>query len=634
MNITGGVGQDLLIGTAQVDDIRGGAGDDRITVTASGTGIDRYFGDAGDDLLLIPANYDAFSNAFEFFGGDGVDTIDATAFGGGLVLENFSDGSIAPAERVLFGAGGDVYDGRVDSPFALNLSGGDGDDRLSGASARDFLFGGNGRDDLFGRGGDDQLGGDFGDDRIDGGAGADVIQGGPGADELTGGAGADVFRYQVGSESTGAAPDLIVDFVSGVDRLDLLGLGVITPFITREGGANIVRAQTSGGEFLVRVLSNITLADILVTEGPRTLTGMAGEDRLIGGTGADVFVGGGGRDTMTGGAGSDVYRYLAVADSSGAQADYITDFTPGQDRIDVTAVVPTAVSIVRQGAASFVFVNTHGGAMTITADGPVNGTDVLAGGIGVYLIGTTGSDALVGGAAADAIEGGEGSDLITGGAGADALFGGAGADIFRYGVVGESSSAAPDAIFDFQTGFDRVDLSALALTSISLVRNGGATFLFGATPTGAFQLAAAGGDLNATDLRLATSLGVYMVGSGSADTMIGGFGADALQGGGGDDVLIGGPSADALFGGAGADVFRYLGLSDSGLASADTIFDFQAGVDRLDLSALRTGTADRYGVAYTGSAAFVFVDLGGDGANELLIQLDVSGQFSAADILF
>jgi Ca2+-binding RTX toxin-like protein len=56
-----------------------------------------------------------------------------------------------------------------------------------------------------------------GHDTLTGGAGSDVLIGGEGSDALTGGAGADTFRYDAAS----TAPDLIGDFQSGTDKIDL-----------------------------------------------------------------------------------------------------------------------------------------------------------------------------------------------------------------------------------------------------------------------------------------------------------------------------------------------------------------------------------------------------------------------------
>lgn len=59
-------------------------------------------------------------------------------------------------------------------------------------------------------------------------------------------------------------------------------------------------------------------------------------------------------------------------------------------------------------------------------------------------------------------------------------------------------------------------------------------------------------------------------------------GRDTLVGTGGDDVINGGLGADTLSGGAGRDRFVYTSLRDG----VDTITDFQAGIDIIDLSAL------------------------------------------------
>lgn len=74
--------------------------------------------------------------------------------------------------------------------------------------------------------------------------------------------------------------------------------------------------------------------------GDDVLRGRANNDRLNGGDGNDIIVGGGGRDTMTGGEGQDLFAFASVGDSSnrfGAR-DRITDFTQGEDRIDLSAI--------------------------------------------------------------------------------------------------------------------------------------------------------------------------------------------------------------------------------------------------------------------------------------------------------
>lgn len=59
---------------------------------------------------------------------------------------------------------------------------------------------------------------------LKGGEGDDWLYGAEGADTLWGGKGKDLFAYGRASDSTQAAPDRIMDFVSGEDRVDVSGV--------------------------------------------------------------------------------------------------------------------------------------------------------------------------------------------------------------------------------------------------------------------------------------------------------------------------------------------------------------------------------------------------------------------------
>lgn len=67
----------------------------------------------------------------------------------------------------------------------------------------------------------------------------------------------------------------------------------------------------------------------------KSLTGTAGRDTLVGTPGDDVITGLAGADRLTGGEGRDTFVYTSLRDGS----DTITDFVPGTDRIDLSAVV-------------------------------------------------------------------------------------------------------------------------------------------------------------------------------------------------------------------------------------------------------------------------------------------------------
>lgn len=93
-----------------------------------------------------------------------------------------------------------------------------------------------------------------------------------------------------------------------------------------------------------------------------------------------------------------------------------------------------------------------------------------------------------------------------------------------------------------------------------------------------------------------------LTGGDLRDTLIGGEGDDMLSGAesgdvitgnDGDDVLLGGIGRDTLIGGEGADTFLYLSADESTVLdrALDMIGDFEAGIDKIDISALNLFTA-------------------------------------------
>jgi serralysin len=135
--------------------------------------------------------------------------------------------------------------------------------------------------------GNDLLVGNSVNNILKGGAGNDILYGGLGADQLWGGAGADVFVYGSVGESTAAAPDRILDFVRGQDKIDLSALdefvngGVVLQFVnsfTGQAGQAILSynaASNVGGlgidfngdaqaDFAISLIGQATQADIVV----------------------------------------------------------------------------------------------------------------------------------------------------------------------------------------------------------------------------------------------------------------------------------------------------------------------------------------------------------------------------------
>jgi serralysin len=160
-----------------------------------------------------------------------------------------------------------------------------------------------------------------------------------------------------------------------------------------------------------------------------------------------------------------------------------------------------------------------------------------------------------------------------------------------------------------------------------------------------------------------------LIGNGGDDTILGGDGNDHLVGGegndylygeNGDDSLFSGTGADHLWGGAGRDVFDYrYGANNSNLTQGvDTIYDFEQGLDKIDLSALDanvltpiSGRTGNDAFSFVGSAAFtnkpgelrhefvdgntfVHADVNGDGMADMTIMLTGQVSLTGTDFFF
>ncbi|MEK0085758.1 calcium-binding protein [Benzoatithermus flavus] len=294
-----------------------------------------------------------------------------------------------------------------------------------------LFLGTTGDDDIVGTFGADQIYGDYGNDLLWGDNGSDTIRGSFGNDLLNGGTGADCLRSDQGN-------DVLV-----------------------------------GGEDGSR--------DILI--------GLYGRDWLDGGAGNDTLDGGVGADTLIGGDGADVFVYQSIKDSPATGGDFIQDFDPSQDQIDLSNVrTGTGQDFVFIGQTSFtglgqvaveytadglthVNVNTSwaaGSEMVITLQGwvplgesnfilhggdqfaPVRDENFLSTEGDDWFFGEGGNDYAFGGAGNDELHGGPGEDMLRGGDGNDILVGEQGNDLY-YGGLGRDSF-----VFDGNFGHDLV----------------------------------------------------------------------------------------------------------------------------------------------------------------------------------
>lgn len=509
-SLNGGTGDDSLHGGAGADTLKAGAGNDLLYGGADadwlegGEGEDSLHGGAGNDVL-VGGTYDAYWNTYGSVGsdtylfgrGDGQDTLyDHDSSSGAIDKIVFQAGILPTDVSATRSANGDLVLKIKDSTDQLTVYGYFANEATGGWQIEEVHFeddpstvwrvadvkliqfsSGRGNDTLIGYASDDTLFGYEGDDSISGANGNDVLDGGAGN-----------------------------DWLSGHDGHDSLDAGA----------------------------------------GSDVLKGGAGNDRLSGGADADMLEGGAGNDTLHGGLGNDVLNggfydaYWGTYSGSGNDT-YLFQRGDGQDTVfdndgssgnlDTLVfgrgIVPSDVALSRDINQGLVlkllgstdqitvrgyFMNDGASGWTVEEirfdDDPAT-VWRLADVKRMALAGGAGNDTLIGYASDDLLMGNDGNDSLSGEAGNDLLDGGAGADSLRGGA-----------------GNDRL--------------SGGA----------------------------------------GADNLQGGSGSDTLHGGAGNDVLIGG-THDAYwntYSGAGDDTY-VLGRGDG----PDTIYDTDSTAGNTDV---------------------------------------------------
>ena len=143
-----------------------------------------------------------------------------------------------------------------------------------------------------------------------------IVLGLGGNDTIVGGAGADMLFGNVGDDS-----------LTGGDGSDTLFGGKDNDVLFGDAGNDVLF-----GNLGVDTLHGGTGAD--------TLFGGQGNDVLFGDDGNDWLSGDLGDDTLTGGAGADTFSF-----APGSGHDVVTDFTKGQDRLDISAYVQSGAHV-------------------------------------------------------------------------------------------------------------------------------------------------------------------------------------------------------------------------------------------------------------------------------------------------
>ena len=379
-NVEGSAHGDVLTGDGDANRLLGAGGDDTLT---GGAGADRLEGGAGADRLEGGADEDTASYAGSaaavavnlgtdtVSGGDAegdvlvdIENVEGSAHGDELT----GDGG---ANRLL-GAGGD--DTLTGGAGADRLEGGAGEDTASYAGAARGVTvnlatgrgsAGDARDDVLveienleGSARGDQLTGDDGANRLFGAWGNDTLTGGAGADRLDGGPGADTASYLDSDEAvtvnlgTGqgrhgdAEGDtyVFIEIVFGSDYGDRLtgdfGDNLLLGWNgndTLVGGAGADQLRGSEGVDTLSYAGSDAAVTVSLQSGSASGGHARGDtftsiENLEGSAHGDTLTGDNGDNSLSGGAGSDTFIFLA---DNGT--DNITDFTNGEDLIDLSA---------------------------------------------------------------------------------------------------------------------------------------------------------------------------------------------------------------------------------------------------------------------------------------------------------
>ena len=278
--ITGGDGDNILLGGTASDDVRGGADND---IILGDTGLLDYAVDADPEIDLITVTDPTIGDADFFLGNDGDDII----IGG--TGEDFISGGLG--DDILFGDHGELTFASppTPAPIFIGPNDGNGDDVIHGDAGDDTIFGGSGEDWMFG---------EQGNDAMFGMGGRDVMLGDAGTFAWTpdgaGGLHLDVFLADVGAVT---------------QTVDLGGTPLTdpaNPYAAAVLGSDIVIVDEESGT--ARLVNRIEGGNDTLEGGADGdfLFGQGGNDTLVGDSGADYMEGNAGDDTLLGGDEDDI----------------------------------------------------------------------------------------------------------------------------------------------------------------------------------------------------------------------------------------------------------------------------------------------------------------------------------------
>ncbi|WP_017294473.1 Calx-beta domain-containing protein [Geminocystis herdmanii] len=459
-----------------------------------------------------------------------------------------------------------------------------------------------------GTSGNDNILGTSANETINGLGGNDTLSGGLGNDILSGGAGNDLFALEYfESSSFTRNTDIVTDFVSGQDKIDLRNIGISdfgtilillgedengTAQITTRynlsnssdyfyrlkiNGLRANQLKASDFNFSIVNTSSVIIGtnaadDLFGGLGDDTLQGRNGNDRLFGEQGNDVLQGGLGDDTLYGGAGNDLFA-LEYFESSAftRETNIVADFVIGQDKIDLrnigisdfgtillllgedengTAQITTRYNL-SNSSDYFYRLKINGLRENQLKASDFNFSIVNTSSVTIGsnasddLFGGLGNDTLQGRNGNDRLFGEQGNDVLQGGLGDDTLYGGAGNDLFALEYFESSAfTRETNIVADFVIGQDKIDLRNIGISDYTTL-----LILLGEDENGTAQITTRYNLSNSSDY-------FYRL-------KINGLRANQLQGNQfnfnnvtNNSLITGSNASDDLFGGLGNDTLQ------------------------------------------------------------------------------
>jgi serralysin len=668
-NAVGGGGNDVLIGTAGINNLNGGNGADiyivndasehtaaefadsgatgsdevRFASATAGQTLTLYSGDSGIEQVVIGTgtgasavttattalNVDAAAvlNALTITGNDGANTITGTAFNDVII----GGGGI---DQLNGGSGADIYiiNDTSEHTAAEFADTGSNEVRFASATAGQTLTlysGDSGIEHVVIGTGTGALAvttattalnvdasavlnalsitGNDGANTIIGTALNDVIIGGGGIDQLNGGSGADIYIINDAAEHTAAE---FADTGSNEVRFASATANQTMTLYAGDSGIDHVVIGTGTGASAVTTATTALNVDASAVLNALSITGNDGANTIIGTALNDVIIGGAGIDHLDGGNGTDIY--LVNDASEHTAAEFADSGATGSDEVRFASATAgqTLTCLAGDTGIEHVVIGTGTGTLAVTTATTALNVDASAVLNDLFITGNDGANTITGTAL---------NDTLIGGAGIDHLDGGNGADIY---LVNDASEHAAAEISDTgATGSDEVRFASATAgqTLTCLAGDTGIEHVVIGTGTGTLAVTTATTALNVDASAVLNALSI--TGNDGANTIIG----TALN-----DVIIGGGGIDQLNGGSGADIYI---INDAAEHTAAEFADTGSNEVRF-----ASATANQTVTLYAGDSGIEHVVIGtGTGASAVTtattaLNIDASAVLNALSI--